>query len=83
MGYKHPESEGMESFFEDDVEIVKRIEDSYGGAVWSIATCDKQDGYIAAACDDGTLKLFDISNNILKYYRTFPKVEGIPFTLTN
>jgi len=52
----------------------KFVEDSYGGAIWSIAV-NPDETLIAAACDDGCVRLFDISEG-LRYSKSFQIQKG-------
>ena len=46
----------------------KNESDSYGGAVWSMAL-KPNDSILALACEDGSIRLFDVSNNSISYIR--------------
>lgn len=43
--------------------------DSYGGPVW-MAERNPNNNTIACACEDGSLRLFDISDDSLVYMRS-------------
>jgi U3 small nucleolar RNA-associated protein 4 len=43
--------------------------------VWGLAVSPDAET-IAAACDDGCIRLFDISEGNLHYKKTFPKTDG-------
>ncbi|XP_046842982.1 U3 small nucleolar RNA-associated protein 4 homolog [Xenia sp. Carnegie-2017] len=57
-------------------QMVSKINiDSYGGAVWSLAVNQEQT-LLAAGCEDGCVRLFDISMDDIQYARVFIKQEG-------
>lgn len=54
---------------------VETIVDSFGGSVWCMALSN--DGaFLAAGCEDGSVKLLDTSGGALEYARSFDKQEG-------
>ncbi|XP_028410149.1 U3 small nucleolar RNA-associated protein 4 homolog [Dendronephthya gigantea] len=53
----------------------KTCVDSYGGAVWSLAVNHEQT-LMAAGCEDGCVRLFDITSEEIEYARVFSKQEG-------
>lgn len=51
---------------------LKNVRDSYGGAVWSLAS-NPRETTMALGCEDKTIKLFSYSNNeSLEYEKSFP-----------
>lgn len=54
---------------------VEATVDSFGGSVWCMAI-DPDGGTIAAGCEDGALKLLDISGGGLEYVKSLDKQEG-------
>jgi len=53
----------------------KTSSDSYGGAVWCIAV-DATGTTLAAGCEDGSVRLFDLSDGSLRYIRSFEGQRG-------
>lgn len=45
--------------------------DSYGGGVWAVA-CSARGSLLAAACEDGSVRLFDVAADGLRYQRALP-----------
>lgn len=66
----------------------KFITDSYGGAVWSLAI-SHSGNVLAAGCEDGSVRLFDIDDRGLAYRRALEVQKGtnaaspFPFVLLN
>lgn len=55
----------------------QNVVDSYGGAVWSLATSPAGD-HVAVGCEDGIVRLFRTSDTHgLEYERSFMAVEGV------
>jgi U3 small nucleolar RNA-associated protein 4 len=57
-------SSGLNSkLFEWNLDLLapKYISDSYGGAAWC-CTVDESEQYLALGCEDGTLRIFDVSD---------------------
>ncbi|KAI9312630.1 WD40-repeat-containing domain protein [Dichotomocladium elegans] len=54
---------------------VKRSVDSNGGAVWCLAT-NSSGTRLAAGCEDGCIRLFDIEDGRLEYMRSFTPQKG-------
>lgn len=48
--------------------------DSYGGAVWCIRV-NPSGTLLAAACDDGCVRLYDIADGAFTYLRSFDKTK--------
>ncbi|KAI8330637.1 WD40-repeat-containing domain protein [Chlamydoabsidia padenii] len=53
----------------------KKSVDSNGGAVWCLAV-NSNGTRLAAGCEDGCIRLFDISDNQLEYLRNFESQKG-------
>ncbi|KNC86809.1 hypothetical protein SARC_01071 [Sphaeroforma arctica JP610] len=53
----------------------KQAIDTAGGAVWCLQA-NKKGEMLAAGCEDGRVRLFDIANNCLLFEKGFDKVEG-------
>nr|CAB3231310.1 cirhin-like [Phallusia mammillata] len=53
----------------------KNSVDSYGGAVWCMAL-SPDENQIAIGCEDGSVKIFDVTDKSVSYERTFDKQEG-------
>ncbi|KAF7725831.1 U3 small nucleolar RNA-associated protein [Apophysomyces ossiformis] len=53
----------------------KKSVDSNGGAVWCLAV-NSTSTRLAAGCEDGRIRLFDISNNQLEYISSFEPQKG-------
>ena len=49
--------------------------DSMGGAVWCIAV-NPQQTILAAGCEDGCIRLFDIADGGFEYMRSFEPTKG-------
>lgn len=58
----------------DTLELAGTV-DSFGGAVWALGVSPNGDT-LAAGCEDGCIKLFDITPNGLVYSRSFDRQEG-------
>lgn len=56
-------------------QIIKKTYDSFGGAVWCLGAAFNVP-FIAVGCEDGALRLFDASEEILTLKKTFLKQEG-------
>jgi WD40 repeat protein len=50
--------------------------DAPGGAIWCLALNTAGDT-LAAAFDDGTIRLFTVSNNSIDYFRTLERFPGM------
>ena len=50
------------------------VTDSYGGAVWEFVI-DSEDSKLYAACDDGSIRKFNISHNVLEYEQSYPRTN--------
>ena len=61
--------------------VEKNTVDSNGGPVWSI-TANHIGTHIAAGCEDGSVRLFDIQNNDLSFSQTLSKQEFRVLTLS-
>ncbi len=56
--------------------MVKTYQDSYGGPVWDLKTNHARNT-IAAACEDGSVRLFTPSEDSgLQFLRAFSRQEG-------
>lgn len=65
----------------DPVGLAPRLaSDSYGGAVWALAA-SPSGSHLAAACEDGTVRLFAVTADGLNYQRALPKQRGTPASL--
>jgi hypothetical protein len=53
----------------------KFVTESFGGAVWGLAA-DHAGERLAAACEDGTVRLFAITPTSVDYLRALPKQKG-------
>ena len=53
--------------------------DSNGGAVWCLAV-NSTGTRLAAGCEDGRIRLFDIENGRLEYIRSFSPQKGNVYT---
>ncbi|KAI9027231.1 WD40-repeat-containing domain protein [Phycomyces nitens] len=53
----------------------KKSVDSNGGAVWCLAV-NSTGTRLAAGCEDGCIRLFDITDNSLEYMRSFEAQKG-------
>lgn len=51
------------------------VADSLGGPIWSLAA-NHAGTFLAAGCEDGCIKIFEIAGGILQYVRSFDKEEG-------
>jgi len=52
--------------------------ESNGGAVWCMAVNHSQT-LLAAGCQDGCVRLFNIADGLLEYVKTLDKQDGIFF----
>ncbi|XP_024544921.1 WD repeat-containing protein PCN isoform X1 [Selaginella moellendorffii] len=75
-------SSGLDGFITEwDLERLeaKAQTDSFGGSVWQVAaqpsSQDDDSRDIAAACDDGSVRLFTL-NDSMTYKKAFPRVKG-------
>ncbi len=59
----------------------KHSTESFGGAVWALAA-DHAGERLAAACEDGTVRLFNVADNNVDYVRALPKQKGKRFMYT-
>eukprot|EP00040_Diaphanoeca_grandis_P029238 m.170849 g.170849 ORF g.170849 m.170849 type:complete len:782 (-) comp31622_c1_seq1:25-2370(-) len=54
---------------------VETIVDSFGGSVWCIAM-NKEGTKIAAGCEDGSIKILDMTDDTLVFVKSFDRQEG-------
>ena len=52
----------------------KHATDSYGGAVWEFVV-DNEKGRLYAACDDGSIRKFNVSHGALEYEHSYPRTD--------
>ena len=50
---------------------MKNVRDSYGGNVWCMALSPR-DPYFSVGCEDGTVRIYNYSNNQLELHKTLP-----------
>lgn len=53
----------------------KSVSDSYGGPVWAMSLSNDQ-RILAASCEDGSIRLFNITHSSLEYFKTFDRQPG-------
>uniref|UniRef100_A0AAY4DRV7 Cirhin n=1 Tax=Denticeps clupeoides TaxID=299321 RepID=A0AAY4DRV7_9TELE len=54
---------------------LKFSQDAYGGPIWSIV-CNPQGTHLAAGCEDGTVKLFEILEDQIRFERNMGGQKG-------
>ncbi|CAO3586968.1 unnamed protein product [Absidia cylindrospora] len=59
----------------------KKLVDSNGGAVWCLAV-NSDSSRLAAGCEDGCIRVFDITNGQLEYQRRFESQKGRILSIT-
>lgn len=55
--------------------VLQRFVDSNGGAIWCMAV-NSIGTILAAGCEDGAVRLFDIADGNLEFIRAFEKQKG-------
>lgn len=67
---------GSENFpYTNDRISLQRFVDSNGGAIWCLAV-NSTGTLLAAGCEDGCVRLFDIADGNLEFIRGFDKQKG-------
>lgn len=80
-GYEHLFTAGLHGFITDwnlDTLLPRNTSEVLGGAIWDMCTSDKSE-YLATACEDGKIRLYDTNFVLFKYFGP-SKSDPIPAT---